>query len=112
MLKDLRAKMAKTISVCGVRLDDDSRPSDGVVVTWALSLACAASNPNLVVADRDKFLVELDKHVSERLAALDAATPEERRAMLEFLVAGSCDVSPFDMTAPLRAVTPEGGQPS
>ena len=45
MLKELRAQMEKTISVCGVRVEDVTRPSDSTVLAWALSLACAVSNP-------------------------------------------------------------------
>ena len=113
MLAELRTKMEKTISVCGVPVKGAPRPSDAVVLGWALALACTVSNPRLIVADREKLLKNLDKHVTERLAALDAATPEQRRAMLELLVAASADVSPYDTTAPLRAVPPEGsGKPS
>ena len=42
LLKDLRAKMEQTISVCGVRVVAVTRPSDGVVLACALSLALDA----------------------------------------------------------------------
>ena len=112
MLQALREKMEKTISVCGVRVAAGQWPSDGVVLGWSLSLACMVSNPRLVVIDREVFLKRLDENVEKRLAALGEATPEERRAMLELLVAGSCDVSPYDTSAPLRAAPTEGGEPS
>ena len=109
MLKELRAEMEKTISVCGVRVaSGQPRPSDSTVLGWALSLACAVSNPRLIVADREKFLKRLGENLAARREALDAAPPEQQKAMLEILVAGSCDVSPYDTTAPLRAVPPEG----
>ena len=112
MLKALREDMEKTISVCGVRVEHGPRPSDAVVVAWALSLACTVSNPRLIVADREKLIANLDKNVTERRAALEEATPEQRRAMLALLVAGSADVAPFDTNDILRAVPEEGDKPS
>ena len=89
-----------------------ARISDAAVLGWALALACAVSNPRLIVLDREVFLKRLDAAVAERLGALAHGSPEQRRAMLELLVAGSADVSPYDTSAPLRAVPAEGETPS
>ena len=112
MLKELRSKMQEAISVCGVPVKGAPRPSDGVVLAWSLALACTVSNPRLLVVDREVFLKRLEKTLAERLEAYEAATPEQKRAQLELLVAASADVSPYDTTAPLRAVPPEGESPS
>ena len=112
MLKELRAEMEKTTSICGVRVESVTRLSDGVVLAWALALACTVSKPRLLVIDREVFLKRLEKTLAERLEAYEAATPEQKRAQLELLVAASADVSPYDTTAPLRAVPPEGEIPS
>ena len=112
MLKTLRASMEQTTTVAGVRVQPMARLSDAAVLGWALALACAVSNPRLIVIDREVFLKRLDDAVVERLGALGEASPEQRRAMLELLVAGSADVSPFDTTAPLRAAKTEGSKPS
>ena len=69
-------------------------------------------NPRLLIIDREVFLKRLEKNLAERLEAYEAATPEQRRAQLELIVAGSADVSPYDTTAPLRAVPAEGDKPS
>ena len=86
-----------------------TRLSDGVVLAWALALACTISKPRLLVIDREVFLNRLEKTLAERLEAYEAATPEQKRAQLELLVAASADVPPYDTTAPLRAVPPGGG---
>ena len=112
MINDLRESMEQATSVGGVKIKPVARLSDAVVVGWALALACTVMNPRLLVIDREVFIKRLDDAVVERREALDAATPEQRRAMLELLVAGSADVSPYDTTAPLRAVPPEGSAAS
>ena len=108
MIEDLRAKMEAATTVNGIPIKPVGRLNDGVVLSWALALANTTMNPRLLIADREKLHANLDKHITERLAALDAATPEQRRAMIEVLVAGSCEFSPYDTSAPLRAVPPEG----
>ena len=112
MIEDLRAEMEKATTVNGVPIKPVGRLNDGAVLSWALALANTVMNPRLVVADRAKLHANLDKHITERLEELGAATPEQRHAMLELLVAGSCEFSPYDTTAPLRSVPPAGGQPS
>ena len=112
MLQELREKMESTTHIGGLKLNPILKLTDALVLSFSLALANTAMNPRLIVADREKLIQNLDKHVSERLAALDAASPEQRRAMLELLVAGSADVSPFDTTAPLRAAKTEGSKPS
>ena len=112
MIQDLRASMEQATTVNGVPIKPVGRLNDGEVLSWGLALACTMMNPRLIVADREKLHQNLDKHITERLAALGEATPEQRRAMLELLVAGSCEFSPYDTTAPLRAAPPEGETPS
>ena len=112
MLKELREKMEKTISVCGVPVKDVTRPSDSTVLAWALALACAVANPRLLVIDREAFFKRLEKRLAERLEAYEAAHPDQKRAILELVVAASADVAPYDATAPLRAAPPEGGEAS
>ena len=112
MINDLRESMEQATSVGGVKIKPVARLSDATVVGWALALAGAVMNPRLLIIDREKFLKRLEKNIAERLEAYEAAPPEQQRAMLELLVAGSAEVSPFDTSAPLRAAPTEGGKPS
>ena len=112
MINDLRESMEQATSVGGVKIKPVARLSDATVVGWALALAGAVMNPRLLIIDRAKFLKRLEENLAKRLDAYEAAEPEQRRAMLEILVAGSADVSPYDMTAPLRSVPAEGAKPS
>ena len=109
MIRDLRESMEQATNVGGVKVRHVARLSDATVVGWALALANAVMNPRLLIIDREVFLKRLEKNLAERLEAYEASTPEQRRAQLELLVAGSAEVSPYDTTAPLRAVPPEGG---
>ena len=112
MIRDLREAMEEATNVGGVKIRPVARLSDATVVGWALALANAVMNPRLLIIDREVFLKRLEKNLAERLEAYEAATPEQRRAQLELIVAGSADVSPYDTTAPLRAVPAEGDKPS
>ena len=109
MIRDLRESMEEATNVGGVQIRHVARLSDATVVGWALALANAVMNPRLLIIDREKFLKQLEGNLAKRLDAYEAAEPEQRRAMLELLVAASTDVSPYDTTAPLRATPPEGG---
>ena len=108
MINDLRKSMEQATSVGGVKIKPVARLSDATVVGWALALANAVMNPRLLIIDREKFLERLEESLAERLEAYEDAPSEQQRAMLELIVAGSADVSPYDTTAPLRAVPAEG----
>ena len=108
MVRDLRQKMESTASFAGMQLQHVVKLSDGMVLSWALALANMVMNPRCALIDRTKFLENLDRELVKRFIELNEATDDERRAMLELLVAGSSEFSAFDTSAPLRASPPEG----
>ena len=104
--------MANTSHIGGLRLNHIVKLGDGVVISWALALANMAMNPKCSLIEREAFLENLDRELVKRFAELKEASPDERHAMLELLVAGNSEFSAYDPSAPLRATQPAGGEPS
>ena len=108
MVKDLRAMMEHTTHIGGLQLNPIVKLTDGIVVAWALTLANMTMNPKCALINREEFLENLDREFVKHFAELNEATPDERRARFEMLVAANSEFSAYDPSAPLRATTPEG----
>ena len=88
------------------------RLSDGTVIGFGLALAEYVMNPRLSVIDREDFAAKFDKVLTPYLDGLAHCTDDVRLARINLCVAAASQVSGYDADEPLRAATPEGGEPS
>ena len=95
-----------------MRLNPEVPLRDSVVLTHAVSLANLMMNADFALINRRTFSEALDREVVRRMPEFSERTEDERRAMLDLIFAGNCEFAPYDLRSPLRAATPEGGQPS
>ena len=111
-IEALRASMERATDFGGLRLNPDAVLRDSVVLGFAVGIANLAMSGRCAIVDREKFLETLDREVVRRMPEFAERTEDERRATLGLIFAGCSEFSSYDTAAPLRAVPPEGGQPS
>ena len=115
-IQELRAALKRAVITTGsggtMRLNPEVPLRDSVVLIHAVSMANMMMTGDVALINRRRFLETLDREVVRRMPEFAERTEDERRAMLDLIFAGSCEFAPYDLSSPLRAATPEGGQPS
>ena len=106
LIGELREKMRRVQTVGGLQLNPDAPITASEVIDFALIVANAATAENEVVINREVLLEKLHRQVNENLEAFNAMAEDQRKALLEMIVATNATISPFDRSAPLRAATP------
>ena len=115
-IQELRAALKRAVITTSgggtMRLNPEVPLRDSVVLIHAVSMANLMMTGDVALINRRKFLEALDREVVRRMGDFAERTEDERRAMLDLIFEGCCEFAPFDLSSPLRAATPEGGQPS
>ena len=112
MMADLRDVMQRTSHLGGLKLNRVAKLTDGTVVGFALAMTLMLMRPEMALVDRTKLAALVDRELVARLDDLAKRTPDERRALVDLILAGCSEFSAYDPSSPLRATTPEGETPS
>ena len=112
MLKELRAKMEKTSHIGTLKLNQEARLSDGVVIGFGLVLANLTMTPDLSLINRKTLVDQINHEVIQHLAEFGGDDDDTRRAKIELIIAAASEFSGYDASAPLRAAPSEGETPS
>ena len=112
MMADLRDVMHRTSHIGGLMIHPAAKLTDGTVVGFALAMTLMLMRPEMALVDRTKLAALVDRELVARLDDLAKRTPDERRALIDLILAGCSEFSGYNPDSPLRAAPPEGGKPS
>ena len=112
VLKELRAKMEKTSHIGTLKLNQEARLSDGVVIGFGLVLANLTMTQDLSLINRKTLVEQINHEVIQHLAELGDCDDDTRRAKIEMLIAGASEFSAYHPDSPLMAAASQGGTPS
>ena len=111
-IRELRAAMQRIVPTTSsgktLRLNPDVPLRDSVVIMFAVSMANMMLTEDVALINRRTFLEALDREVVRRMPEFSERTEDERRAMLDLLFAGCCEMAPFNLGSPLRAAPTAG----
>ena len=95
-----------------LKLNQEARLSDGVVIGFGLVLANLTMTQDLSLINRKTLVEQINHEVIQHLAELGDCDDDTRRAKIEMLIAGASEFSAYHPDSPLMAAASQGGTPS